>query len=500
MTFPHPLRRPRVLGMLAILALAACAPNGGSEQVAKEGQRVGNFPVRTTAPYLPTYTSTIDGASDLTALSNATGNRFWTLAFVINDDSAYCTPTFNGWGGLDNAWATSIADLRSHGGDVILSLGGYGGRELGYSCGSVAELQKAYQSVIDAYGLRSLDFDIEDGDTVKDAVEQTAANHRRNQALANLQAANPGLQISYTLGVSASGLPDGQLTVVTDAASTGVSVSVVNVMAMDYGTCNENMGQDAIAAAKNTRDQLAANGISAAVGVTPMIGTNDTKCEVFSTVDAQNLVNYAQANPFIARLAYWAQDADSSTYGDAYVHIFEGFTGGAAGGACTENTYPNAASPWLIPGSIEAENYDTCGEGVGYQDTTPGNTGGAYRQDDVDIETTSDTGGGHDVGYIASGEWLAYTMKVTVSGSYAVEVRVAEEAAETMHVEVDGANVTGSIALPNTGGWQTWTTVTSASFSLAAGTHVVRAVFDSGGNNLNWLRFDALGGSAGGCP
>ena len=59
--------------------------------------------------------------------------------------------------------------------------------------------------------------------------------------------------------------------------------------------------------------------------------------------------------------------------------------------------------PIPVPGRIEAENYDTGGAGVSYYDDTAGNSGGVYRADDVDLEATSDAGGGFNVGWIASG-------------------------------------------------------------------------------------------------
>src|SRR3954447_25556980 len=68
--------------------------------------------------------------------------------------------------------------------------------------------------------------------------------------------------------------------------------------------------------------------------------------------------------------------------------------------------------PIPVPGRIEAENYDTSGPSVSYFDLTPGNSGGVYRTDDVDIEATQDSGGGYDVGWISSGEWLNYTLNV----------------------------------------------------------------------------------------
>ena len=62
------------------------------------------------------------------------------------------------------------------------------------------------------------------------------------------------------------------------------------------------------------------------------------------------------------------------------------------------------------PSVVEAENFDYGGEGVAYHDTTPGNTGGAYRATDVDIEPASS--GGFDVGWVVPSEWLNYSVTV----------------------------------------------------------------------------------------
>ena len=78
----------------------------------------------------------------------------------------------------------------------------------------------------------------------------------------------------------------------------------------------------------------------------------------------------------------------------------------ALGKSALAASAPYGGSPWPVPGTIEAEDYDTGGEGVAYHDTTAGNSGGAYRYEDVDIENCSDTGGGYNVGWTAMGEWL----------------------------------------------------------------------------------------------
>jgi hypothetical protein len=148
-----------------------------------------------------------------------------------------------------------------------------------------------------------------------------------------------------------------------------------------------------------------------------------------------------------------------------------------------------------VPGIVEAENFDDGGEGVAYHDSTAGNSGGQYRQTDVDIETTTDLGAGYSVGYVAAGEWLAYSINVAASGSYTLQARVASPYANgTFHIEIDGINVTGALTMPNTGGWQVWQNVTRTGISLTAGAHQMRIVFDSAGllgyvGNLNYIKW-----------
>jgi subtilisin family serine protease len=163
--------------------------------------------------------------------------------------------------------------------------------------------------------------------------------------------------------------------------------------------------------------------------------------------------------------------------------------------AAATNPTPFGGLPAVIPGQIEAENFDDGGEGVAYHDSKPGNQGGQYRQTDVDIEITSDTGGGYSIGYATPGEWLIYSVAVNASGNYTLLVRVASLTGDgTFHVEVDGVNVTGTIAMPNTGGWQIWQSVTRSGIALTAGAHRLRIVFDSAGaigyvGNVNYLKW-----------
>ncbi|HEX4794707.1 MAG TPA: pre-peptidase C-terminal domain-containing protein [Humisphaera sp.] len=130
---------------------------------------------------------------------------------------------------------------------------------------------------------------------------------------------------------------------------------------------------------------------------------------------------------------------------------------------------------------IEAENFDKGGEGPAYHDTTPGNDNGAARANtNVDVKTTNDTGGGFRVTGTTVGEFLEYTINVAQSGNYDFDFRVSNNAAGgAFHVEIDGSNVTGTVAVPNTGGVDAMQTVTRTSIPLTAGPHMLRLAWDA---------------------
>jgi len=146
---------------------------------------------------------------------------------------------------------------------------------------------------------------------------------------------------------------------------------------------------------------------------------------------------------------------------------------------------PYLGTPFSIPGSIHARDFDNGGEGVSYHDTTAGNFGGAYRDTNVDVQASP--GAGNDtIGWIDRGEWLSYSVRVARNGAYSVAAKVATiYSGKSFHLEMDGRNVTGTIAVPNTQGWDRWTTVTVTGVSLNAGTQVLRFVADSDSFNVS---------------
>jgi hypothetical protein len=146
--------------------------------------------------------------------------------------------------------------------------------------------------------------------------------------------------------------------------------------------------------------------------------------------------------------------------------------------------------------TFQAEDFDLGGEGVAFHDAEAKNVGlNNYRgaASGVDIETTGT--GGRDVGFTKAGEWMEYSVDVATSGTYSFTARVASlKAGGKFHVEIDGVDRTGQLAVPNTGRWQAWTTVTKSGLSLAAGSHVIRVKMDSVGSlgytgNFDYFQF-----------
>ncbi|MCG8701446.1 MAG: carbohydrate-binding protein, partial [Bacteroidales bacterium] len=114
-------------------------------------------------------------------------------------------------------------------------------------------------------------------------------------------------------------------------------------------------------------------------------------------------------------------------------------------------------------------------------------------QSGIDTETTTDVGGGLNVGWINGGDWTEYLVDVAQSGSYDVDFRVASGGSGgTITVKADNVTV-GSVSVPNTGGWQTWTTV-STNLNLSAGEQTLKFEYSGGTGflfNLNWAEFTA---------
>ncbi|MEO0513828.1 MAG: kelch repeat-containing protein [Planctomycetota bacterium] len=161
------------------------------------------------------------------------------------------------------------------------------------------------------------------------------------------------------------------------------------------------------------------------------------------------------------------------------------------------NEGPFNGLPVVVPGLIQAEEFDLGEAGVAYNDTTAGNTGGEFRTDvDVDIEATTDTGGGFNLSFLAPSEFVNYTIDVAEAGFYDIDVRVANGGSGgQFSLFFDGVKKTPSVNMPNTGGFQTWQTISINGVFLDAGQQVMGLVIENtpfGGDlgNINWFQFN----------
>nr|WP_242523924.1 cellulase family glycosylhydrolase [Microbulbifer salipaludis] len=116
---------------------------------------------------------------------------------------------------------------------------------------------------------------------------------------------------------------------------------------------------------------------------------------------------------------------------------------------------------------------------------------------DVQTESTSDIGGGLNVGWIDAGDWMTYNVAVPASstGNYQISYRVASPAGGSLQLEQPGGTVAyGSLVVPATGDWQSWTTI-AHNVILPAGTTELAIAVTGGGWNFNWFEVQAQDGN-----
>jgi len=163
-----------------------------------------------------------------------------------------------------------------------------------------------------------------------------------------------------------------------------------------------------------------------------------------------------------------------------------------------QSAYPNGAA-WLVPGSVECEDFDRGGAGIAYSDATAANEGGAYRAgEQVDIAAQTSAANGHGVGWTRAGEWLEYTLNVGAAGTYSVLTRVAAAGAGgAFRLEANGRDVSGSLAVPDTGSWTTYQGVLASGLQLPQGVVTVRLVMVTNGRSGFVGSFDRMTFTAG---
>ena len=291
-----------------------------------------NWGERVFAPYVD---ATGWPPLSLTEMAEETGVKHFVLGFVVDETGSACKASWGGFFDIEGWTAAQdfmfpliedgeIGALRQMGGDVMVSIGGAANTPLASACESVEALAIEYQSIIDAYDITHLDFDIE-GIWVLDD-EATA---RRSQAIAQIQeyiaVQERSLDIWYTLPVLPNGLTSEGISILQSALNFGVNIAGVNIMAMDYGyqmapNPEEYMGEYAIESAEALHAQLETlyqnAGIAKSteelwkmIGVSPMIGMNDVTTEIFDLEDAQQLNDFATEKN-IGMLSMWSANRD----------------------------------------------------------------------------------------------------------------------------------------------------------------------------------------------
>jgi hypothetical protein len=309
---------PRLRACLAAVAgTLALAAGAGSASAAATP-----LPAHVYAPYFETWTT-----DSITTISQQSGARYFTLAFLQTLGKSSCTLAWDGDKSQTISpparYLSDIASLRAIGGDVIPSFGGWsadqGGTEIGDSCKDVNAIAAAYENLITTYDVSRLDMDIEGRSLNKpDGID------RRNKAIKIVEdwAAAQGrpLQIQFTVPTSPQGLESTGIAILQNAIANGTRVDVVNIMTFDYyDRVTTDMGAAAISAAQGLHSQLAtlypsktSAQLWAMEGNTILPGIDDypRKTEVTYLPDAQKLLDFATTNG-ISTLSIWAIQRDN---------------------------------------------------------------------------------------------------------------------------------------------------------------------------------------------
>src|SRR5207247_179738 len=140
----------------------------------------------------------------------------------------------------DTTVANIISKVRAAGGDVSISIGGFGGTKLGQTCGTASATAAAYQQVINKYSLKAVDFDLEEPE-----YENTAAINNEMGAAQILQHNNPGLYVSITTAGTNSGTGFFGQNVLNTAKGLGFTPNNYAIMPFDGGFSNGAASQTA---------------------------------------------------------------------------------------------------------------------------------------------------------------------------------------------------------------------------------------------------------------
>ena len=273
----------------------------------------GGTGTRKAAPYL--YMGWGNPPSPTTVM-NATGIKWFTMAFILS--SGGCNPAWDGSRPLQgSADASAISAIRAAGGDIVPSIGGWSGNKLGPNCSTPEALAGAYQTVINAYGLKAIDIDIENTDEFESEVVQD----RILNALKIVKQNNAGLQTILTFGTSTTGPNYWGNRLIERSAALGANIDIFTLMPFDFGSAN--IYNDTVGASEGLKTKLKATfgwtdaQAYAHQGISGMNGLSDQQ-ELTSTATWQNITNWAKSKS-LGRLAFWSVNRDRGCAGGGVV-------------------------------------------------------------------------------------------------------------------------------------------------------------------------------------
>ncbi|MGW7693652.1 chitinase [Streptomyces asiaticus] len=302
-------RRRTVLAVAAVLAATAASTTAAAwaDNTGQDRAPASAAPAA-VAPYL--YNGW-GNPPDPGEVMDATGVGWFTLAFVL--DAGGCDPRWDGsrplTGGADEQ---TVQAIRAKGGDVVPSFGGASGNKLEQSCADAKALAGAYQKVIDAYGLKAIDIDIEG-----DAYNDPAVQQKTIDALKQVKADNSGLLTYVTFPSDQNGPDDGMI---RRAAESDFEADSWTIMPFDFGGEGQNMAE----LTKQATDGLK-NAVKGAYGysdedayrhsgLSSMNGITDVK-ETVTTDDFESILGYASEH-HLSRLSFWSVNRDRPCPGD----------------------------------------------------------------------------------------------------------------------------------------------------------------------------------------
>ncbi|MFF0395923.1 carbohydrate-binding protein [Streptomyces sp. NPDC005248] len=257
------------------------------------------------APYLMPHDNNPPNAG---AIMDATGLKAFQLAFVLAPNGGGCSPTWDGTSPVssDTAVASVISAIRAKGGDVSVSIGGYGGTKLGQACSDAASTAAAYQQVITKYQLKAIDFDLEEPE-----YENATAIAHEIGAAKILQQNNPGLYVSVTTAGTADGTGWFGKQMLNEAKSQGFTPNNFSIMPFDGGF-NGSAAQTSALTNFNSILQSTFGWDAATAyaheGFSGMNGRSDTG-EYFSQADFQTVLDYATSH-HMDRFTFWSLNRD----------------------------------------------------------------------------------------------------------------------------------------------------------------------------------------------